>query len=390
METGPAAAPASSPRRRLVPAGGGVGWTAYAWLIYLAFFLIEPAVPLRLAHSARAYPAGTALVVAVFLVSYFRGFWVQGRALMLVVAVQVLLGAVMTPLNVGASVFFIYAASFAGNLAGPRVAARAIVIVAAAGAATSWLAQPPLWYWFPAVGMPLLIGFVNLHYAQEARVNARLKLAHEQIRHLAAVAERERIGRDLHDVLGHTLSLIVLKSELASKLATRDVEAAAREIREVEQVARKALREVREAVRGYRASLDDEARQSAAILAAAGIRATVDVPPVTLEREVEESLALALREAVTNVVRHSEAQACSVRLRREPGGYVLEVEDDGRAGAVTEGSGLRGMRERVEAAGGTMMGGAGIGGRGVRISVRVPDGLGSAANAGTREPGGGG
>jgi two-component system sensor histidine kinase DesK len=358
------------------------------WLIYLLFFLIEPAAPLRLAHSARAYPVATALVVAVFLVSYFRGFSVQGRPLMLVVAVQVLLGAVMTPLNVGASVFFIYAASFAGNLAGPRVAARAIVIVAAAGAATSWLAQPPVWYWFPAVVMSLLIGFVNLHSAQEARANARLQLAHEQIRHLAEVAERERIGRDLHDVLGHTLSLIVLKSELASKLATRDMEAAAREIREVEQVARKALREVREAVRGYRASLDDEARQSAAILAAAGIRATVGVPPVTLEREVEESLALALREAVTNVVRHSQAQACNVRLRREPGGYVLEVEDDGRAGAVTEGSGLRGMRERVEAAGGTMTSGSGIGGRGVRISVRVPDGPGSAANAGTREPGG--
>ncbi|HEU0015756.1 MAG TPA: sensor histidine kinase, partial [Longimicrobium sp.] len=304
--------------------------------------------------------------------------WVRGRALLPVVGVQALLGVALTPLNIGASVFFIYAASFAGSLEPTRNAVRAIVAVAALGAATSWLVDAPLWYWLPAAGMPLIIGYVNVHGAQVRRANARLRLAHERIEHLAAVAERERIARDLHDLLGHTLSLIVLKSELAAKLATRDAARAEREIRDVEQVARTALREVREAIRGYRASLADETGRSRSLLAAAGIRAEVESQPVELAREVEEALALALREAVTNVVRHAHAGWCRVRLRADGAGCVLEVEDDGRGGGAAEGSGLRGMRERVEAVGGTLRRGPGRGGAGTLISARVPGGTAAA------------
>ncbi|MBB4637920.1 sensor histidine kinase [Longimicrobium terrae] len=358
--------------RRLLPPGDDVGWTAYVWLIYLSFLLVDPVHHLRTGTLTAGAAVATVAALVVFLASYFRGFWVAGRDLLLVVAVQVALGVVMAPGNSGASVFLIFAASFAGRLERTRLAAATIAGIALIGGTASWMLQAPIWYWSSSVLMPLVIGSVNLHHAQAAKANAKLQMAQEQIEHLAAVAERERIGRDLHDLLGHTLSLIVLKSELAAKLSTRDPERAGQEIREVEQVARKALREVREAIRGYRASLADEVRQSEAILSAAGIRARIEVAPVELEREVEESLALALREAVTNVVRHSGAAACGVRLYAEGGECVLEVADDGRAGMVTEGNGLRGMRERIASVGGTTRGGNGPDGGGMRIIVRVP------------------
>ncbi|HWK88474.1 MAG TPA: sensor histidine kinase [Longimicrobium sp.] len=364
---------APTPRRpRLLPPDDNLGWTPYVWLIYLTFFLVDPFVRLRNGAMGPEHAVATVVGLLVFLPSYFRGYWVRGRALLPVIGVQALLGVALTPLNLGASVFLIYASSFAGNLEPTRNAVRAIVAIAALGAATSWLVDAPPWYWWPAAGMPLIIGYVNIHGAQVRRANARLRLAHERIEHLAAVAERERIARDLHDLLGHTLSLIVLKSELAAKLTSRDAARAEREIRDVEQVARTALREVREAIRGYRASLADEVGRSRALLTAADIRADIESEPVEFAREVEEALALALREAVTNVVRHARAASCRVRLRADGAWYTLEVEDDGRGGGAAEGSGLRGMRERVEAVGGTLRRGRGAGGAGTLISARVP------------------
>src|SRR5438105_13442886 len=110
----------------------------------------------------------------------------------------------------------------------------------------------PIFGWLWPVIFTVLIGAANVHQQQRSAANARLRLAHDEIEHLAKVAERERIARDLHDLLGHTLSLIILKSELASKLADRDIERARNEIRDVERISREALTQVRAAVRGYR------------------------------------------------------------------------------------------------------------------------------------------
>ena len=357
---------------RLLPPNDYLGWTPYAWLVYLPIFLVEPFIRVRLGAMIPGYALLTLLGVVVFLAAYFRGFWVSGRELLLIVAVQALLGAAFAPVNTGSSVFFIYAASFAGSHERTRTAIFAILTVAMVGLVVSWITAAPLHFWLPATGFPLLIGFVNLQEAQVRRSNSKLRLAQEQIEHLAAVAERERIARDLHDLLGHTLSLIVLKSELASKLATRDPARAAEEIRDIEQVSRKALREVREAIRGYRPSLADEVEQSRSLLGAAGIRAEMAIEAVEVERPAEEVLALALREAVTNVVRHSKATVCRIRLRTEFDACVLLVEDDGSAAPAPEGSGMRGMRERVEALGGSVRRGRGTAGRGLRLEVRVP------------------
>jgi two-component system sensor histidine kinase DesK len=357
---------------RLLPPGHSLGWTPYLWLAFLGFFLIEPGVRLHRGAMSAGYALATAAALLAFLVSYFFGFWARGRALLLVILVQCGVGVVMVRLNPGATVFLVYAASFAGTLASRPTARGLILMISMLGAVTSWLTVAPPWYWLPAVGMPLIIGLARAHEAQIERADAKLRLAHEQIEHLATIAERERIARDLHDLLGHTLSLIVLKSELARKLAPRDLDRAVREVHDIEQVARRALGEVREAIRGYRASFPEEVERSRSMLRAADIDTKLEAGQVRPQGATEEALALALREAVTNVVRHSGASSCRIRVATEAGEYLLEVEDDGAAAHAPEGSGLRGMRERVEALGGTVRRGPGARGRGFRLEVRVP------------------
>jgi two-component system sensor histidine kinase DesK len=189
---------------------------------------------------------------------------------------------------------------------------------------------------------------------------------------MARIAERERIGRDLHDLLGHTLSVIVLKSELASRLADRDPARAVTEIREVERISREALAEVRKAVRGYRSEgLLDEVANAERVLIAAGIAAEIDVHPQALPPDEDRALAYALREAVTNVVRHAAATRCSIRLTETGGRTRLEVLDDGRGGLAPEGSGLSGMRERLRQVAGTL---ERDGANGTRLVMSLPSG----------------
>ena len=159
----------------------------------------------------------------------------------------------------------------------------------------------------------------------------------------------------MHDVLGHTLSLITLKAELARKLVDRDPERAKQEMQDVEHTSRAALADVREAISGYRGEgLGAELLRARHALETAGILVECEAAEVPLSRAQESVLALALREAVTNVVRHAEAQCCSVRLSREQEVCRLEIADNGCGVEAPEGNGLRGMRERLEAIGGSL------------------------------------
>jgi two-component system sensor histidine kinase DesK len=216
------------------------------------------------------------------------------------------------------------------------------------------------------------VGIGNLISAIRIRANKRLGLAQDQIEHLAQVAERERIARDLHDVLGHTLSVVVLKSELAGKLMGSDAEGAGREIGEVEQIARQALGEVREAIRGYRAEgIGVEIARARRTLDAAGVSLDCQADGVCLNPSHESVLSLVLREAVTNILRHAGASRCRLELAADEGRTVLRVEDDGRGAIGREGNGLRGMRERIEALGGRLE----IDSRqGTRLTAEIPRG----------------
>lgn len=184
---------------------------------------------------------------------------------------------------------------------------------------------------------------------------------------MATIAERERISRDLHDLLGHTLSLITLKAELAGKLVERDLAACRAEIKDIENSARAALSEVRSAVTGYRQTgFAHELASARVSLAAAQVTLNATVEPIVLPAATENVMSLALREAVTNIVRHARASHCELSLALDDGVIVLRIGDDGTAvshgGALLHGNGLNGMQERVAALGG-------------RLALRVERGL---------------
>ncbi len=204
--------------------------------------------------------------------------------------------------------------------------------------------------------MMAIVGASNFFIARQKRADIKLRMAHEEIEQLAAVAERERIARDLHDVLGHTLSVIVLKAELAGRLIERDPQRAAQEIADVERTARTALSEVREAIGGYRSQgLPAEMELARNTLQAAGVSLACESPLPQLHAEEETVLCLALREAVTNIVRHAQATHCRMRFTASSDGYhSLLITDNGAHATLQEGNGLRGMRERVQSLGGRL------------------------------------
>ncbi|MFY9826492.1 MAG: sensor histidine kinase [Thermoanaerobaculia bacterium] len=345
-------------RLRLLPDHSEKGWTAYVWLVYLAFVFTPPVL-----GRASALQWGLTLAgAAVFLVLYFAAHWLHDRRIWWCIAGILLLGIGFAPFNPGASTYFIYAASFVGYTGTPRVALRGLFLVLAAAALEAWLFHLPPFFWFPAALFSLIVGGANIHQAEASRTNAKLRRAQEEVEHLAKTAERERIARDLHDLLGHTLSLITLKAELAGKLVERDPERAGREIREVERISREALREVRTAVAGYRSQgLPEEITRARLALEAAGATLEYFAQPVNLEPAQETVLALALREAVTNIIRHAGASTCRIALEQTAAETRLEVCDDGRGGGAPEGIGLASMRERVEGLGGRLERRAGTG-----------------------------
>jgi two-component system sensor histidine kinase DesK len=356
-------------RFRLLPPDPHLSWVPYAWLIYLAFYLAYPV------FGFFATPSTWETVVAVagllvFLPLYFRGFWVAGPELLRIVAAITALAVVMMPINPGASCFFIYAGAFLGDVGPPRVAARYLAAIVALILVEAWAFEVKPQGWVPALLFTPLIGGVNIHFAEVRRSDAKLRRAQEEVEHMAKIAERERIARDLHDLLGHTLSVIVLKSELASKLAARDVDGAVAEIRDVEKISREALFEIRRAIQGYRSfGVREEVENARRALDAAGVSLDTRLAPVRLPAAHEAAVALALREAVTNIVRHASATHCRIELREEGRTAVLEVRDDGVGGGAPDGSGLRGMQERVGIVGGRVVRETN---GGTRIRVTVP------------------
>jgi two-component system, NarL family, sensor histidine kinase DesK len=343
------------------------GWAPFIWLAYLSFFLIQP----LLDHAGWKMWSVTALATAIFLVLYFGLFWLQKPRSLLHIGGMVILGLVFAPINGGASTFFVFAAAFVPFCVQTERAGVGLIagIVALAGIETQ-VFHLNGWFFFYAGGLAAAVGGSNIYFAQRNRALAKLRMANDEIEHLATVAERERIARDLHDVLGHTLSVIILKSELAGKLMDRDPQRAGNEIREVEQISRQALSEVRDAIRGYRSQgLPAELAKAKATLETAGVSVKCEAAKLTLPAVHESVLSMAVREAVTNVVRHAQARNCSMRLGQRNGSCHLEVEDDGRGGDHSEGNGLRGMRERVEMLGGTLTRDSQAG---TRITINLP------------------
>lgn len=349
----------------------GNRWRWAAINLVWSFWII--AAPLLSGTPWRVWLLPTLLSYMVFLWLYFRAQSISVRYLIRYVLAMGALGFLLTPVNFGGMTYEIYACVFAAfAFRNPRVGVLAMLLILATYVFEVWWLG---WSW-PNVASVVLwalaVGGMNLMYRAKGHTDARLRLSHDEVRRLAATAERERIGRDLHDLLGHTLSLITLKLELSRKLFDRDVEAAKREVEEAESVARQALAEVRSAVTGIRsADLAAELAAARLLLASLRIHLDYDRPPGDLPGNVECALSLILREAATNIARHADASAASIRIARDRGFVRLLISDNGKGGVDSEGNGIHGMRERMQALGGSLTIESSRG-QGTRVTVTAP------------------
>lgn len=339
----------------------------FVWIVYSFFWFIEP-INRNNRHFWMVFLGFYAIFVAIYCGMVLTR--TKRHAYILYIALGVLGMAYYPRIETSISVFIFIAAFAPFTFDSVRTVIAIWAALCSIATLEGVLLHASPWSWGMASAFSILIGAANLVTAQRVRANAKLELAHEEIEQLAKLAERERIARDLHDVLGHTLSVIVLKSELAGRLFERDPQRARLEIAEVEQVSRKALSEVREAIRGYRSEgLVAEIERAHRTLNAAGVILTCESKPPSLAPTEETVLSLAVREAVTNIVRHAQASECRMRFVTENGCYSLTVEDDGRGNIRQEGNGLRGMRERIEALGGRF---SIDGTQGTRLNINLP------------------
>ncbi|MEV0401841.1 sensor histidine kinase [Actinoallomurus sp. NPDC050550] len=224
----------------------------------------------------------------------------------------------------------------------------------------------------------LSISLILLGFRGSRMLIVQLQEARSEVARLAANEERLRIARDLHDLLGHTLSLIVLKSEVAVRIADRDPAKSLAEIKDIETVARQSLTDVRAAVTGYRRrSLAEELDNARGVLAAADIEPSISTSGTPLPDGLDDLFAWAVREGVTNIVRHSRARTAGISITRRDEGAVLQIVDDGSGPAAADdptdvgGNGLTGLGERVAEVGGSIESGPGPAG-GFRLVVHAP------------------
>ena len=346
-------------------------WRLFAgiWLVYL------------LPEFGRAWQQGGAerwlrlLLLVAFCYTYLdlvaRGLtdqfrWLRWSAPALLAALAAALAGAAGPEALGALVYVVVAAVV---LLPVRVA---VGVTVAAVLATGLLPElVPGWQigheWVLA-GQVLLAALAAFGFMALLRRTEELRAAQREVSQLAAERERLRIARDLHDLLGHSLTAVTVKARLAGRLVGLDDARAAEEIRAVERLARQSLADVRAAVVGYReVSLAVELATAREVLGAAGIAADLPRAVDEVPAELRELFGWAVREGITNAVRHSGAS--QVRVRVDP--YAIEIVDDGRAAAGGQGSGLTGLAERAARLGGRVDAGP-VAGGGYRLRVEVP------------------
>lgn len=306
----------------------------------------------------------TSVAFVTFLVLFTIGsiYWARKDVMRRVCAAIAALAIAFTAYRPSGVIFFVFIAAFAPLATGGRIVASGTIIIAAALASVAESA----WLW-PPTFLPTVIAIQSLLIGAAITVVIRQQTG---VRQALKTAERERIARDLHDILGHTLSVIILKSELASRSFERDPQRSKAEIDDVLRISRNALAEVREAITGYRTgNLKSEFERAQSTLETAGVAVERTCEPIDMPAAQERVLALVLREAVTNVVRHAQAKRCRLTLQRTEQTHRMAISDDGRGGTHREGMGMRGIRERVAAIGGEVSWNAGMG---TELVVTVP------------------
>jgi two-component system sensor histidine kinase DesK len=351
----------------------------FFYLAPLASLLASPPAPAALALLL----VGWAVFGAVLVLLLSRSPFVRERSgpwlavAVVVIAAIAVVAQVAFAVDEAAALYF-YAGVTAGRLVPERWAIGGIAGVTLAAVAGTTVSTGDL---AAGVTTGVTVGTICLTLfalAAMGRSNRELQAARTELAALAVAEERSRIARDLHDSLGHSLSVIALKSELARRVLPDDPARAASEIGDVEQAARDALAAVRETVSGYRVpSLAVELAGARAALLAAGIEGVVEPAPDGLPRDIDAVLGWAVREGVTNVLRHSEATSAAIRVLADGRRRSVEVVDDGMGGRATDaadprpGTGIDGLRERARRLGGAVEAGP-LPERGFRLLVTVP------------------
>ncbi|MGB6745505.1 MAG: sensor histidine kinase [Terracidiphilus sp.] len=355
-------------KREFVRGRSIVRWVA---LLYSACFFFMPAYR----HSYAVWME-FAVFYAAFLILYYLVGKLKGRQQTVAFLLFFLIAFLYYPLNPEAYVIFVYPFAMLCLFFSRLRTLFLVLIVMMAGvvAETRYLGHS----YGTAESVFLycvIFGLSNFAFAQQARTNFLLERANSEIERLSQEAERERIARDLHDLLGHTLTVITVKLDLARRLLSHDPDSdlvrARNEIVEAEQTARNALAEVREAVSGYRAEgLDAEISRARRSLLSADVKLATTLAPVNLSSSQVNVLCLALREAVTNIVRHAHATVCHVALLEKDRTIHFTIEDNGLGGPIREGNGLRGMRKRLQSvAGAVKLTGSANGGTSLEITL---------------------
>jgi len=347
---------------------------AWHW-VHLVYLVIPVFQPLFDPNSDGWDWVLAGAIIVAFLPMYFMALVRPWHARWWCTVPATVLGVVAVPLNSGAAVLFVYAAACAGISETRSTALRWFVGLTALAMTLPLLVGVPmpwvLWNIVPPVVFIWVIGMVQIGDAERNRDTAELRMANARIEHLATVSERERIARDLHDLLGHSLTAVVMRAQLVKELVALDPARARAEVEEIERTARQALTEVRAAVGGWRqSSLEAELEAAKGVLASIGVELVVGwEPDLALLGSTEHALALALREAVTNVARHASAKVCHVGIHAVDGELRLVIADDGVGGTGVEGNGLLGIRERIAALGGRVHR---SGSTGTTLTIAVP------------------
>ena len=331
---------------------GSIGKEPTFHLIYLAFLFMP---------WLFQTPSSTDVVVAlaavlIFVPIHFYAYTASSNKRIIPIALVALLSAVCAFYVTGNGVFLVYCAAMAGFhrpvwRSGFIVALCALVYVAASYTAGRISVEMGF-----ILFMSLIIWFSTLSTAQTLLDKAQQEREHELDTQTASLMERERIGRDLHDLLGHTLTLVALKSDLANRLIDNDPEAAKVQITQIQEGARRALKDVRVALSGLTAvSVATELDNAHKALSTAGVELNVtgEVPDLSLDQD--KVCGLMIREAVTNIIRHTKASQAHIEFSSGDSHRHVTISDNGGGTVNTEGRGLHGLRLRIESLGGSVL-----------------------------------
>ena len=354
--------------QKLLPRQSSLRYGPYIWLIYLGFFVVSLIQYHPIKHSYIYASFGTLL----FLALYFNGYWASTKQVKWNIIGIMLLGALMAKLTPGASVFFVYAGAFCCRLGSPRSAVIGLASIAGAVAMMSWLLGYGPYFYVPAILFTFMVGGINIYQHETELQREKLVLTQQEVKQLARTSERERIARDLHDLIGHTFSVITLKAELANKLIDKDIDKARVEIKALEDISRDALSQIREVVTGYRTSdLNTELAHAKYVLESNDIHFNYQFETVEISDHVNKELAIMLKEIVTNILKHSQAERVEVTISAQEQKLQLLVKDNGIGFKEHQhqGFGLIGLSERISKLAGNLIISSSDG---VEISIEIP------------------